>query len=89
MRGEGEGKSEQKRADMADLTKKLLAVTAIGLPSYKLVNGPYPEPVHCASHFKTSSYQLLTVTDLQLTKYYTGPRTWTNPLERPTQGKQI
>jgi hypothetical protein len=63
---------------MADLTKKLLAVTAIGLPSYKLFNGPYTEPVHCASHFKTISYQLLTVTDLQLTKCYTGPRTWTN-----------
>jgi hypothetical protein len=74
---------------MADLTTQPLAVTAIGLPSYKLVNGPLPEPVHCALHFKTSSYQLLTVTNLHLTKCYTGPRTWTNPLERPKQGKQI
>lgn len=73
---------------MADLTKKLLAVTAIGLLSYKLVNGPYPEPVHCVLHFKTSSYQLLTVTNLHLNKCYTGLRTGTNPLERPKQGKQ-
>jgi len=51
---------------MADLTKKLLAVTTRELPSYKLVNGPYPGPVHCALHFKTSSYQLLTVTNLHL-----------------------
>jgi len=59
---------------MADLAKKLLAVTAIGLPSYKLVNGPYPEPLHCALHSKTSSYQLLTVTNLHLTKCSAGLR---------------